>query len=145
MKFDLEKILKLTEECHEVTIMWFTKEGKSMGDPNGSPDLLLAMLEGIKELKQSLAHCQNQSIDYVQAIDSLKNELEKIAKATVSDLASAKVVVLAAHNRLSAENVTPRDLRNDPVVHAVNKLVMQRENEIIRELRSEVAELKAKR
>lgn len=71
-----------------------------------------------------------------------QKELELAASDKVQDLASAKAVVLAAHNRLSAENVTPRDLRTDPVVYAVNKLVMERENEIIKELRTEVAQLK---
>ncbi len=98
----------------------------------------------IEALTKSLSHCQHQAIDYVQAIDSLTKELELAASDKVKDLANAKAVVLAAHNRLSAGNVTPHDLHTDPVVYAVNKLVMQRENEIIKELRNEVAQLKEK-
>lgn len=146
---DLEKLKKLNETCHEVTVMWFTKKGRSLGDSNGSPTLIAEMvaeIESLNEGREVLRESVRVAIacgDTQRAkIDSLKYDLEKIARATVSDLASAKVVVLAAHNRLSAENVTPRDLRSDPVVYAVNKLVMQRENEIIRELRTEVAQLK---
>ena len=195
---DLEKLKKLNEICHEVTVMWFDKEGRPSegSDPSGSPTLMpeiaaeieamRAVLEAtgkamdvlgikqkdceIEELKKSLSHFQHQSIDHVQAIASLnegrevlresvrvaiacgdtqrakigelEKELEQVIKAKVQDLASAKIVVLAAHNRLSAPNVTMYDLRNDPVVYAVNKLVEDQKNKIIEDLRAENVQLK---
>jgi DNA-directed RNA polymerase subunit M/transcription elongation factor TFIIS len=148
---DLEKLKKFNEICHEVTVMWFTKQGRPVegSDSSGSPTLmaeivaeiesLRAALEAtgkamdaleiqqkdceIEGLRKSLSHCQHQSVDYVQTIDSLKNELEKAASDKVEDLATAKSVVLAAHSRLLLPNATLKETRNDPVVYAVNRLV----------------------
>ena len=46
----------------------------------------------------------------------------KSSNSKVEDLATAKAVVLAAANRLMLPNVTMEEVRNDPIVYAINCL-----------------------
>ena len=66
-------------------------------------------LEGFREL--------------VREAYALRQELEKVTTSKVEDLADAKSVVLAAHKRMTFPNVTMKDLQNDPIVYAINKVV----------------------
>ncbi len=52
-KPDLEKLKRLTEECHEVTVMWFNKKGRALEGSGlaGSPTLMPALLDHIEKLE----------------------------------------------------------------------------------------------
>lgn len=58
--FDLDELRQLTEECDEVRIMWFNKEGWSLGDPNGMPEVMPALLE---ELRLRRVVFRNMKVD----------------------------------------------------------------------------------
>lgn len=57
MTIDLAKLKKLTEECHEVTVMWFTEAGRPVdgSDSSGSPTLMGQLLQHIDELTSLVA------------------------------------------------------------------------------------------
>ncbi|KKN81515.1 hypothetical protein LCGC14_0317740 [marine sediment metagenome] len=97
----LDELINLTEKCHEVTVMWFAKEGRPLkgSDPNGSPDLMLPLL---KELKMRRMAQHNMKIDEAMRFVS-ENEngqgatspeaLSAALKMTVAD-ATALMIVL---------------------------------------------------
>lgn len=96
--FDLEKLIKLTEKCHEVTVMWFTKEGRTQegSDSNGSPGLMLELLQ---ELKVRRLAQYNMKVDeamlFVSENQGFRDPeaLAEALKMTVSD-ARALMAVL---------------------------------------------------
>ena len=98
-QFDLEEMRRLTEECHEVTIMWFDKEGKSLGDPNGMPGVMPAL---IQELRVRRVAFRNMKVDEAMRFISENQEqdggvspeaLANALKMTVNDAAALMVVL----------------------------------------------------
>lgn len=88
---ELDKLIKLTEKCHEVTVMWFDKEGRPLkgSDPNGSPDLMLLLL---KELEMRRMAHHNMKVDEAMLFVS-ENENKKGAINPVAMSAALKMGV----------------------------------------------------
>lgn len=87
MTLDLAGLKKLTEECHEVTICWFDKDGRQMGSRNGCPELMGQLLAHIDELSGlQKINMKDGMTKYNEPAKPLKEVADAAAKEICDDL-----------------------------------------------------------
>ena len=107
-KFDLEKLLKLTEECHEVTVMWFGKDGRSLGDSNGEPTLMHELLQELEVRRTALYNMKVDEAMLFVSENQGKVNPENMAvalKMTVED-AEALMIVLRYADMIERRSIS---------------------------------------
>ena len=70
-----------------------------------------------------------------EVADAIRMAVEE----TTMSKADAKAVILAAHKRLMLPNVTIEEVRNDPIVHAINQMVYAGSENRIARLEAQLA------
>ena len=110
-KFDLENLIKLTEECHEVTVMWFGKDGKSLGDSNGEPTLIPELLQELEVRRAAHREMKvDEALTFLLENPGLKDvgPLADAMKMTVGDATALLVMLkysgLIEKSKISEEN-----------------------------------------